>query len=165
MVLGLCSEGLSPQKTPVATGRFPTAAPAFLNMQVVSTNFAKKLVCKCEYYVILWRHKQRVYSNNNHYTPLFNTRFWLGGIQSSSRPGHHQTSHATVLQQSEGWHRPVCLLPAHTERNRWHEMKPYYVRKYNTLGSMHVMSPVLHTWINRKKGSWINGKKGSFFWK
>ena len=52
------------------------------------------------------------------------------------------------LQQSEGWHRPVCLLPAHTERNWWPEIKSYY---YNTLGGMHVMSPVLHTWINEKK--------------
>jgi len=70
----------------------PTAAPASLDMHVVSTNFAKTLVCKREYDVILWRHKQRTSNNNDQYTPLLNTRIWKGGIQSSSRPGHHQTS-------------------------------------------------------------------------
>jgi len=68
------------------------AAPAFLNMQVVSTSFAKMLVCKPENDVILWRHKQRIFSNNDHHSPLFNTTIWKEGIQSSSRPGHHQTS-------------------------------------------------------------------------
>ena len=52
----------------------PTAAPASLNMHVVSTNFAKPLVCKREYDVILWHHKQRIPSNNDHHTPLLNTR-------------------------------------------------------------------------------------------
>ena len=68
-----------------------TAAPASLNMHVVSTNFAKTLVCKREYDVILWRHKQCISSNNGHHrpTPLLNTRIWQGGIQPSSRPGHH----------------------------------------------------------------------------
>jgi len=51
------------------------------------------------------------------------------------------------LQKSEGWHKPVCLLPAYTERNRWPEIKTYY---YNTLRGMYIMSPVLHTWINEK---------------
>jgi len=56
----------------------PTAAPASLNMQVVSTNFAKTLVCKCQYDVILWHHKHRLSSNNDHHgpTPLLNTRIW-----------------------------------------------------------------------------------------
>jgi len=57
----------------------PTAAPVSLNMQVVSTNFAKTLVCKREYDVISWRHKQRsICSNNGHHgpTPLLNTRIW-----------------------------------------------------------------------------------------
>jgi len=70
----------------------PTAAPASLNMHVVSTNFAKTLICKREYDVILWRHKERISNNNDHYTPMLNTRIWKGGIQSSSRPGHHQSS-------------------------------------------------------------------------
>jgi len=69
-----------------------STAPAFLNMHVVSTNFVKTLVCKRAYDVILWRHKQRISSNNDHHSPLFNTRIWKGGIQSSNRPGHHQTS-------------------------------------------------------------------------
>ena len=30
--------------------------------------------------------------------------------------------YTSSLQQSEGWHRPVCLLPAQTERNRWPEI-------------------------------------------
>jgi len=34
----------------------PTAAPASLNMHVVSANLAKTLICKNEYDVILWRH-------------------------------------------------------------------------------------------------------------
>jgi len=70
----------------------PTAAPASLNMHVVSTHFAKIMICKREYDVILWRHRQRISNNNDHYTPLLNTRIWKGGIQSSSRLGHHQTS-------------------------------------------------------------------------
>jgi len=52
-----CGDG-SPQKPP--RGDFPTAAPASLNVHVVSTNFAKTSVSKREYVVILWRHK-RVY--------------------------------------------------------------------------------------------------------
>jgi len=43
---------------------------------VVSTNFAKTLVCKRECGVILCRHKQRISSNNDHHTPLLNTRIW-----------------------------------------------------------------------------------------
>ena len=46
----------------------PTAAPASLNMHVVSTNFAKTFVCKSEYDVVLWRHKPRISSNNDHQT-------------------------------------------------------------------------------------------------
>jgi len=53
---------------------FPTAAPASLNVHVVSTNFAKTLVCKREYYLTFWRQKQRLSSNNDHHTPLLNTR-------------------------------------------------------------------------------------------
>jgi len=45
-------------------------------MHVVSTNFAKMLICKREYDVILWRHKQHLSSNNCHYTPLLNIRTW-----------------------------------------------------------------------------------------
>ena len=41
----------------------PTAAPASLNMHVVSTNFAKTLVWNRECEVILWCHKQRKSSN------------------------------------------------------------------------------------------------------
>jgi len=44
----------------------------------------------------IWRHimtsQKRISSNSDHHTPLLNTRIWLGGIQSSIRPGHHQTS-------------------------------------------------------------------------
>jgi len=54
----------------------PTAAPASLNMHVVSTNFAKTLVCKRWYYVILWRPKQHLFSNNDDHKPLLNTRIW-----------------------------------------------------------------------------------------
>jgi len=43
-------------------------------MHVVSTNFAKTLVCKREYDVMLRRHKQRI--SSNHHTPLLNTRIW-----------------------------------------------------------------------------------------
>jgi len=45
-------------------------------MHVVSTNFAKMLVCKREYDVVLWRHKLRISSKNDQYTPLLNTRIW-----------------------------------------------------------------------------------------
>ena len=47
---------------------------------------------KIENDVILWCHKQSVFSNKDHHTPLLYTRIWSGGIQSSSRPEHHQTS-------------------------------------------------------------------------
>jgi len=33
-------------------------------------------VCKREYDVILWRHKQHISSNNRHHTPLLNTSIW-----------------------------------------------------------------------------------------
>ena len=82
----------APKSRPRRRDCFLTAPPASLNMLVVSTNFAKTLVCKREYDVILWRHKQRVSSNNDHHMPLLHTRTWQGGIQSSSHPGHHQTS-------------------------------------------------------------------------
>ena len=74
------------------TAPLPYRYSSALNMHVVSTNFAKTLICKREYDVILWRHKQRISNNSDHYTPLLNTRIWKEGIQSSSRPGHHQTS-------------------------------------------------------------------------
>ena len=40
----------------------------------------------------IWRHKPCMPSNNDHHTPLLNTRIWKGGIQSSNRPGRHQNS-------------------------------------------------------------------------
>jgi len=44
----------------------PTAAPASMKIYAVSTNFPKTLVCsKREYEVILWRHKQRIFSIKN----------------------------------------------------------------------------------------------------
>jgi len=42
-------------------------------MHVVSANFAEALVCKREYDVILWRHKQRISSNNGYHTPMLKT--------------------------------------------------------------------------------------------
>jgi len=69
----------------------PSAGPASLNMHVVSTNFAKTSVWKREYDIVLWRRKQCISSKNDHHTPLLTTRIRKGGIQSSSRPGHHQT--------------------------------------------------------------------------
>jgi len=50
------------------------------------------VVLKREYDGILWRHKQRISSNNYHHTRLLNTGIWQGGIQSISRPAQHQTS-------------------------------------------------------------------------
>jgi len=41
----------------------PTAALASLNTHVVSANFAKTLICKHDYDVILHHHKQRISSN------------------------------------------------------------------------------------------------------
>jgi len=45
-------------------------------MHIVWTTFAKTLVCKRKYEIIFWRHKQRIASNNDHYTPLIKTRIW-----------------------------------------------------------------------------------------
>ena len=64
-------------------------------MQVASTNFAKTLVCKREYDVILWRHHQRISSNNDHHTPLFNTRIWRGAYNQAVTPGITRPLHAT----------------------------------------------------------------------
>jgi len=55
-------------------------------MHVASTHFGKTVVCKRGYDVILWRHKWHTSSNNDHHTPLLNTRIWWGGIQSSKPP-------------------------------------------------------------------------------
>jgi len=38
-------------------------------MHVVSRNFAKMLIYKREYGVILWRHKGLISNNSNHHTP------------------------------------------------------------------------------------------------
>jgi len=45
-------------------------------MHGVSAKLAKTLVCKHEYDVIFWRHKQRLYSSNNNHRPLLKTRVW-----------------------------------------------------------------------------------------
>jgi len=73
----------------------PTAAPASLNMHVMSTNFAKTLVCKREYDVILWRHKQRVSSKNDQHTPLLYTRIRKGASNQAVAPGITRPLHAT----------------------------------------------------------------------
>ena len=78
----------------------PTAAPASLNMHVVSTNFAKTLICKREYDVILWRHKQRISNNNDHYTPLLNTRIWKGASNQAVAQGITRPLYVTALKQN-----------------------------------------------------------------
>jgi len=51
--LGALFGGAKPTKSPALRREcFPTAAAASLNMHIVSTNFAKMLVCKREYEVI-----------------------------------------------------------------------------------------------------------------
>jgi len=52
-LLGALFGGLGPKSSPWRRDFFPAAAPASLNMHVVSTNFAKGLVCKREYDVVL----------------------------------------------------------------------------------------------------------------
>jgi len=47
--------GLRPKNPPWRRDGFPTAALVSLNTQAVSTNFAKRLVCKHEHDVMLWR--------------------------------------------------------------------------------------------------------------
>jgi len=56
-------------------------------------NIAKTLVCKREYDVILWRHKQRISTNHHHHTPLLNT----GRVASNQVvvPGITRPLHAT----------------------------------------------------------------------
>jgi len=78
MDLGTLFGGAKPLKGPlVETGLLPYRCPGVPEYAVVlSTNFAKTLVCKREYDVILWRHKQRITSNNDHHTPLLNNRIW-----------------------------------------------------------------------------------------
>ena len=53
-----------------------------------------------------WRHKQRIFSNNDHLTPLLNTRVWLGGIQSRSRPIITRPLNATEYSI---WQCPGCI--------------------------------------------------------
>jgi len=93
----------------------PAAAPTFLNMHVVSTNFAETLVCERENDVILWRHKQCIFSNNDHHSPLFNAGIWKEGIQSNSRPGHHQTS-ARHWQRQNLFNCLLCYVQPHLIR-------------------------------------------------
>jgi len=80
----------------------PTAVPASLNLHVVSTNFARILDCKREYDVILWRHKQRISSNNDHHTPLLNTRIWKGASNQAVAPGITRPLHATAATNGLG---------------------------------------------------------------
>jgi len=60
-------------------------------MHVVSTNFAKTLVYKREYDVILWRHKQRISSNKTTIRRCFILEF-RRGASNQAVTGHHQTS-------------------------------------------------------------------------
>ena len=55
----------------------------------------------------------------DHQTPLFNTRIWWGAIQSSSHPGHHQTSAHLSLQRWD-WHllQQHWLLPEVVDPNQ-----------------------------------------------
>jgi len=55
-------------------------------MQLVSTNFAKTLVCKREYDVILWPHKLHISSSNDHHMPLLNTRIGRRGHTIKQSP-------------------------------------------------------------------------------
>jgi len=68
-------------------------------MYVVSTNFAKTLFCKYEYNVILWRHKLRISSNNDHHTPLLNTvlEFGRGAYNQAVGLGITRPLHVTAL--------------------------------------------------------------------
>jgi len=67
-------------------------------MQTVSTNITEALVCKREYYVILWRQKQLISSNNDHHTPHSILEFRRGAYNQAV-PGHHQTSARPWLEQ------------------------------------------------------------------
>jgi len=65
-------------------------------MQVVSTKFAKKLVC----HVVMSQTVYCVSRNNDHH--LYATaQYWnlVGGIQSNSRPGITRPLHATGCEQ------------------------------------------------------------------
>ena len=59
------------------------------------TNFAKTLVCERECNDMLWHHKQRISSNNDHHTPLLNTRIWLEAYNQAVAPGITRPLHAT----------------------------------------------------------------------
>jgi len=48
-------------------------------MHIVSTNFAKTLDWKREFNIAVWRHKQRIPSNNDRQTPLVKLRIFKVG--------------------------------------------------------------------------------------
>ena len=73
----------------------PTAAPASLNMHVVSTNFAKTLVYQSEYDVILSRHKQRISSNKTTIRRCLVLKFRRGASNQAVASGITRPLHAT----------------------------------------------------------------------
>ena len=93
-------------------------------LHVVSTNFVKTLVCKRENDVILWRHKLRISSNNDHHTPLLNTEFGRGAYNQSVSPG--VTRPLQPLKRTIGSTHP-CQSPTQTMKGcdviRRHEHK------------------------------------------
>jgi len=111
MGLGALFGETKPQRTPWRRGRFPTAAPASMNiyeyilrlhntdhnMHVVSTNFAKTVVYKCKYAVTFWHHKQRISSNNDHHIRHCSIlEFGRGASNQAVAPGITRPLHATA---------------------------------------------------------------------
>ena len=65
-------------------------------MHVVSTNFAKTLVYKREYDVILWCHKQRISSNKTTIRSCLILEFRRGASNQAVAPGITRPLHATA---------------------------------------------------------------------
>ena len=51
----------------------------------------------CKYDVMLWRHKQRATSNNDHHTPLQILEFGRGAYNQAVAPGITRPLHAPAL--------------------------------------------------------------------
>jgi len=72
-------------------------------MHVVLTDFDKTLICKRNYDVMLWRNTHRLYSNNDHHTPLLKTRICYGACNQEFALGVVRPLHATERTLVNPW--------------------------------------------------------------
>ena len=75
-------------------------------MRVLSANFEKTFACKREYYVIRWRHKQRISSDIDRHKPL---KFGMEAYNQAVAPWVAKHLHATASAGREAY--PLASTP------------------------------------------------------